>query len=138
MNNKNLWAQRSVGIKLWSFDADPYGLSKSLNVLSSPSAKGEPHGTKNTFKENQLHILKLIDEDSRWGEALMELISELGGVKEVLKLIESVQPKSYFIVINIPTSDAWSGNGNYFSKETISVLHNLNTSISFNYFESKA
>jgi len=134
MTDKNLWAQRSIGIKLRGFEKDPYEISKSLKALSDPAAKGEPHGLKNHFKENQIHILRLISEEESWDESFIELVSTLGGVSEILKMVNSIQPKSYFVVINIPTSDAWCGNGSHFSKETIEILHKLKTNVSFNYF----
>lgn len=134
MKEKSLWAQRSVGIKLWGFDKDPYEISKTLNALSEPKAKGEPHGSKNTFKENQLHIVKLISDEGVWDDALDDLVAALGGVDEILEMINSINPKKYFVVINIPTVDAWCGNGNHISKETIEILHKLRVNVSFNYF----
>jgi len=134
MREKSLWAQRSIGIKLWGFDQDPYEISKALKVLSDPVAKGEPHGSKSTFKENQIHILKLISEDDCWDESLSDLVSALGGIDEILEMVKSIQPKSYFIVINIPTSDAWCGNCNHLSQATIEILHKLKANVSLNYF----
>ncbi len=134
MIEKSLWAQRSIGIKLWGFEKDPYEISKTLNVLSEPKSKGEPHGSKSTFKENQLHILRLISDEDAWDDALLDLVAALGGIDEVLEIIKSINPKNYFVVINIPTTDAWCGNGNHISKETIEILHKLKVNVSFNYF----
>ncbi len=134
MNEKSLWAQRSVGIKLWGFEKDPYEISKTLKVLCEPKSKGEPHGSKSTFKENQLHILRLIPEQGAWDDELNFLVDSLGGVDQISEMIKSINPKNYFVVINIPTTDAWCGNGNHLSTETIEILHKLKANVSFNYF----
>jgi hypothetical protein len=134
MKEKSLWAQRSIGIKLWGFEKDPYEISKTLKALCDPVAKGELHGSKSTFKENQLHVLKLISEEESWDESLSDLVAALGGVDGILEMLKSIQPKSYFIVINIPTTDAWCGNGNHLSMETIETLYKLKTNVSLNYF----
>jgi hypothetical protein len=134
MSEKSLWAKRSIGIKLWGFEKDPYEISKTLKVLCDPVAKGEPHGSKSTFKENQLHVLKSISEEESWDESLNDLVAALGGVDGILEMVKSIQPKNYFVVINIPTTDAWCGNGNHLSKATIETLHKLNTNVSLNYF----
>ncbi|RYY74192.1 MAG: hypothetical protein EOO52_15120 [Gammaproteobacteria bacterium] len=134
MSEKSLRAKRSIGIKLWGFEKDPYEISKTLKVLCDPVAKGEPHGSKSSFKENQLYVLKLISEDESWDESLNNLVAALGGVDGILEMVKSIQPKNYFVVINIPTTDAWCGNGNHLSKATIETLHKLKTNVSLNYF----
>ena len=132
--NEDLWAKRSIGLKLWSFKSDPYQIAKALKLQSIPIAKGDAHGKKNTYKENQIHILHLMPEDSCWGDSFVELVAELGGVDGVLELIKAIEPANYFFVMNIPTSDTWSGNGNNLSKEVIAMLQRLDTDIAFNFF----
>ncbi|TYK64202.1 hypothetical protein [Colwellia echini] len=129
----DLWNQRSVGLKFWGFDSDPYELANQFRVMSEANAIGEPHGLKNKFKENQVYLAKQLSKDEFWGDALLELIKDLGGIKNILSTIGSIQPKNYFIVINIPVSDNFNGSGNDISKQCVKVLAKLNCDISFNY-----
>lgn len=131
---KELWRERSVGIKLWGFEENPYDLSKKINMLSDANAKGEPHGLKNTYPENQIHIIKIMDEDDSWGDSLEVLIEELGGVKEIKKLVNTVKPKNYFIIINKPISDFEYQQSNDLSKESVKLLNELDCNVSINFF----
>ena len=128
------WHKRSVGIKLWGFEADPYILSSKISAITDPIAKGEPHGSKNFYKENLLYILKLLNENEYWGDTFLELIDSIGGIAVLSSLIEAVNPRSYFVVINLPKSDVLSGGGNHLSKEATTAISNLDCDVQINYF----
>lgn len=130
----DLWYERSVGIKLRGFEQNPHELSKKYSVLAEPNAKGEAHGTKNTFKENQLHFVKLIEEGEYWGDGLIDLIDSFGGIEELKSIIKSISPQQVLIILNIPKSDVIEGGSNDFSKESLKVICELHCNISFNFF----
>jgi len=134
MTMADLWYERSVGIKLRGVEQDPHELSKKYSVLSESNAKGEAHGTKNTFKENQIHFVKLVEEDGYWGDELVDLINSFGGIHELKSIVESISPKQLLVVINKPKSDIEDGHSNDLSKESLQVLCELNCDISFNFF----
>ena len=131
---KDLWYQRSVGIKLRGFEQNPHDLAKQYAVLSESNAKGEAHGTKNTFKENQIHFVKLVQKDAYWGDELIDLVDSFGGIEKLKSIIESISPKQFLVVINKPKSDLSDGQSNDLSKESLKMICQLNCDISFNFF----
>lgn len=134
MTAPDLWSQRSVGIKLWGLAQDPHGIALTFPSLSEANAKGDAHGRHQFFQEHQLHLLKLMTEDDEWDDVLHDFVTELGGAKQLLQRIQALDPKRYWVVINIPTSDAWCGNGHRLSRHTLALLNDLNTDLSINYF----
>ena len=95
---KDLWYQRSVGIKLRGFEQNPHDLAKQYAVLSESNAKGEAHGTKNTFKENQIHFVKLVQKDVYWGDELIVL----EGLKSLNLLLNLFHLNSFWwLLINL-------------------------------------
>ena len=96
----DLWYKRSVGIKVYGFDSNPHELALKFNVLSDVKVMGEAHGLKNTYKENQIHLLKLLEPEDSWGDALLSLISDLGGAEFLLGFINDLKPKNHFVIIN--------------------------------------
>ncbi len=134
LNKSDLWFERSVGIKLRGVEQDPHEFSKKYSVLSESSAKGEAHGTKSTFKENQIHFVKLVEEDGYWGDELVDLISSFGGIYELKPIVESISPKQLLVVINKLKSDIEDGHSNDLSKESLQILCELNCDISCQFF----
>lgn len=134
MTTPDLWSQRSVGIKLWGLAQDPHTIAATFPTLAEAHAKGEPHGRHNVFQEHQLHLLKRMTDDDEWDDVLQDFVAELGGVSQLLQRIQALAPKRYWVVINIPASDVWCGNGHRLAKHTLALLHDLNTDLSINYF----
>lgn len=130
----DLWYKRSVGIKVYGFDSNPHELALKFNVLSDVKAKGDAHGLKNTYKENQIYLLKLLEPEDSWGDTLLNLISDLGGVESLLGNINDLEPKNYFIIVNKPTKDFDYQQSNDISKECIHLLNQLGCNVSFNFF----
>ena len=130
----DLWYERTIGIKLRGFDQNPHELSKKFSILSESNAKGEAHGTKNTFKENQVHFVKILKEDEYWGDELIDLIDSFGGIEKLKSIIQSVSPKQVLVIINKPKSDLIDGHSNDMSKESIKIIGELHCDISFNFF----
>ena len=130
----DLWYKRSVGIKVYGFDSNPHELALKFNVLSDVKVMGEAHGLKNTYKENQIHLLKLLEPEDSWGDALLSLISDLGGAEFLLGFINDLKPKNHFVIINKPLKDLDYQQTNDISKECIHVFNQLSCNISFNFF----
>lgn len=131
---EDLWYKRSVGIKLWGVKNDPHEVSKSLNALSRCKVKGDPWGKRNVYPENQMHIIKLLEYDDSWGDGFESLISDLGGVDFVKKLIVDMEPKKVLAIINLPIDDYKHQKSNDLSKESIFLLHKLSCNLTFNFF----
>lgn len=131
---KRLWHTRSVGLKLRGFDTDPNLLAESLPVRTEYHCKGEPHGTHNTFKENQIFIAKIFEQDHFFDDVLLILVDELGGVSRTKKMIQRVKPKSTGFVVNLPASDIYPGLGSGISKECAKLLIEFDSNFGINYF----
>lgn len=129
-----LWYKPSIGIKVYGFDSDPHELALKFNVLSDVNAKGDAHGLKNTYKENQIHLLKLLEPEDSWGDTLLSLISDLGGVESLLGNINDLKAKNHFVIVNKPLKDLDYQQSNDISKECIHLLNKLDCNVSFNFF----
>ena len=134
INFDDLWYKRSVGIKVYGFDSNPHELALKFNVLSDVKVKGDIHGLKNTYKENQIHLLKLLESEGSWGDALLSLISDLGGVEFLLGIINDLKPKNHFVIVNKPLKDLDYQQTNDISKECIHLINQLGCNVSFNFF----
>jgi hypothetical protein len=134
INMDDLWYKRSIGIKIYGFDSNPHELALKFNVLSDVIAKGDAHGSRNTHKENQIHLIKLLEPKDSWGDTLLSLISNLGGVESLLGNIKDLKPKSHFVIVNKPLRDLDYQQSNDISKECIHLLNQLDCNVSFNFF----
>lgn len=130
----DLWHSRSVGLKVWGFDAEPHVLASKFQVLSEANAKGSRHGNISRFKENQLHLVKQISEGDSWGDSLISLVSDLGGVQKLLSELALIRPKNFFFVVNLPLSDFDYQQSNDISLECISLLCEMGCDVTFNFF----
>jgi hypothetical protein len=130
----DLWYKRSIGLKVYGFDYNPHELALKFNVLSDVKVKGDPHGLKNTYKENQIHFLKLLEPEDSWGDTLLSLVSDLGGVEELLSNVADLKPKNIFVIVNKPIKDLHYQQSNDMSKECINILNKLGFNVTFNFF----
>lgn len=131
---KDLWYERSVGIKLRGFDTDPHELASNFNVLSESNAKGDAHGAKNTYKENQIHFLNVLERGDSWDDGFIELVKSFGGVENLKLILNSISPKQVLVIVNMPISDLQDGHSNDLSIESLKAICEIDCNISFNFF----
>lgn len=132
-----IWRKRTVGIVLTGFEGNPHELAKTFDVLSEGNAKGDPlYSTKPkpTCAHNRLHFAKELPEDGHWGDALGELIGDMGGVSEVASFIDRVKPEDYSIVINV-IRPAYHVNG--FEPGHLQLVQELDCELVFNFFDNE-